>query len=80
MYIPPFFSYYYVKCIFLGCFRIGWESLKGREVVDRKAKRGDRDQNRGISNLKIAVVVAQDRNGQAIAQKNWNRPCKSRRN
>ncbi|MCD8508869.1 MAG: IS1595 family transposase [Bacillus sp. (in: Bacteria)] len=46
------------------------ESLKGREVVDRKPKkRGGRDKKRGISNLKIAVVVAQDRNGQVIAQK-----------
>lgn len=46
------------------------ESLKVREVVDRKAKkRGGRDKERGISNLKIAVVVAQDRNGQAKAQK-----------
>ena len=46
------------------------ESLKGREVVDREPKkRGGRDKKRGISNLKIAVVVAQDRNGQVIAQK-----------
>ncbi|MBD3110437.1 IS1595 family transposase [Bacillus sp. AGMB 02131] len=46
------------------------ESLKGRNVIDRKPKkRGGRDKKRGISNLKIAVVVAQDRNGQVIAQK-----------
>lgn len=46
------------------------ESFKGREVVDRKPKkRGDRDEKRGISNLKIAVVVAQDHNGQVISQK-----------
>lgn len=46
------------------------ESLKGREVVDRKPKkRGGKDPKRGISNLKIAVVVAQDRNGNVIAQK-----------
>ncbi len=46
------------------------ESFKGREVVDRKPKkRGGRDKKRGISNLKIAVVVAQDRNGQVISQK-----------
>lgn len=46
------------------------ESLKGRRGLDRKSKkRGGRDKKRGISNLKIAVVVAQDRNGQVIAQK-----------
>ena len=46
------------------------ESFKGREVLDRKSKkRGGRDSKRGISNLKIAVVVAQDRNGQVIAKK-----------
>ncbi len=46
------------------------ESLKGRRGLDRKPKkRGGRDKKRGISNLKIAVVVAQDRNGQVIAQK-----------
>lgn len=46
------------------------ESLKGRKVVHRKPKeRGGRDKKRGISNLKIAVVVAQDRNGQVIAKK-----------
>lgn len=45
-------------------------SFKGREVIDRKAKkRGGRDEKRRIRNLKIAVVVAQDRNGKAIAQK-----------
>lgn len=46
------------------------EFLKGRRGLDRKLKkRGGRDKKRGISNLKIAVVVAQDRNGQVIAQK-----------
>lgn len=46
------------------------ESLKGRRGLDRKPKkRGGRDKKRGVSNLKIAVVVAQDRNGQVIAQK-----------
>ncbi len=46
------------------------KSLKGRRTLDRKPKkRGGRDKKRGISNLKIAVVVAQDRNGQVIAQK-----------
>lgn len=46
------------------------ESFKGHEVIDRKPKkRGGRDKKRGISNLKIAVVVAQDRNGKVIARK-----------
>jgi len=46
------------------------ESLKGRRTLDRKPKkRGGRDKKRAISNLKIAVVVAQDRYGQVIAQK-----------
>lgn len=47
------------------------ESLKGRrEITHRKAKkRGEKDKKRGISNLKIAVVVAQDRNGNMIARK-----------
>lgn len=47
------------------------ESLKGkREITHRKAKkRGEKDEKRGISNLKIAVVVAQDRNGSVIARK-----------
>ncbi|MGD7008482.1 IS1595 family transposase [Metabacillus sp. 84] len=46
------------------------ESLKGRKTLDREPKkRGERDKKRGISNLKIAVVVAQDRGGQVIAQK-----------
>ncbi len=46
------------------------ESLKGREITHRKAKkRGEKDKKRGISNLKIAVVVAQDRNGNIIARK-----------
>ena len=49
------------------------ESLKGRRTLDRKPKkRGGRDKLRGISNLRIAVVVAQDRNGQVIAQKAGN--------
>ncbi|WP_130609101.1 IS1595 family transposase [Cohnella abietis] len=47
------------------------ESLKGkREITHRKSKkRGEKDVKRGISNLKIAVVVAQDRNGNIIARK-----------
>jgi transposase-like protein len=46
------------------------ESMKGREVTHRKAKkRGEKDDKRGISNQKIAVVVAQDRNGNSIARK-----------
>ena len=47
------------------------ESLKGRrEITHRKAKkRGEKDNKRGISNLKIAVVVAQDRNGNMIPRK-----------
>ncbi|MDM5221098.1 IS1595 family transposase [Peribacillus sp. NJ11] len=47
------------------------ESLKGRrEINHRKAKkRGEKDKKRGISNLKVAVVVAQDRNGNMIARK-----------
>ena len=45
------------------------ESMKGREITHRKAKkRGEKDKKRGISNLKIAVVVAQDRNGSVIAR------------
>lgn len=37
--------------------------MKGREVTHRKPKkRKTLDDKRGISNLKIAVVVAQDRN------------------
>ena len=44
--------------------------MKGREVTHRKPKkRGEKDKKRGISNLKIAVVVAQDRNGSVIARK-----------
>ncbi len=40
------------------------ESFKGRKVESREPKeRGGRDPKRGISGLKIAVVVAQDRNG-----------------
>jgi transposase-like protein len=46
------------------------ESMKGREITHRKAKkRGEKDEKRGISNQKIAVVVAQDRNGNAVARK-----------
>ncbi|MBA9024728.1 hypothetical protein HNP81_000010 [Peribacillus huizhouensis] len=46
------------------------ESMKGREVTHRKAKkRGEKGEKRGISNLKIVVVVAQDRNGSVIARK-----------
>lgn len=46
------------------------ESMKGREITHRKSKkRGEKDEKRGISNLKIAVVVAQDRNGSVIARK-----------
>lgn len=46
------------------------ESLKGRDITHRKPKkRGEKDEKRGISNLKIAVVVAQDRNGSVIARK-----------
>ena len=46
------------------------ESMKGQEITHRKAKkRGEKDKKRGISNLKIAVVVAQDRNGNMIARK-----------
>jgi transposase-like protein len=46
------------------------ESFKGRKVEDREPKeRGGRDPKRGISGLKIAVVVAQDRNGQVVVQK-----------
>lgn len=47
------------------------ESMKGkREITHRDAKeRGGIDQKRGISNLKIAVVVAQDRNGAVVARK-----------
>ena len=47
------------------------ESLKGRrEITHRKSKkRGEKDTKRGISNQKIAVVVAQDRNGNMIARK-----------
>ena len=47
------------------------ESLKGqRTITHRKSKkRGEKDKKRGISNLKIAVVVAQDRNSNVIARK-----------
>jgi len=46
------------------------ESMKGSEIIHRKPKkRGEKDEKRGISNLKITVVVAQDRNGSVIARK-----------
>ncbi|MDR6999110.1 IS1595 family transposase [Neobacillus niacini] len=46
------------------------ESMKGREVTHREPKkRATKDEKRGISDLKIAVVVAQDRNGNSIARK-----------
>ena len=47
------------------------ESLKGkREITHRKPKkRGEKDEERSISNLKIAVVVAQDRIGNIVARK-----------
>ena len=45
------------------------ESLKGRKFTHRKAKeRGEKDEKRGISNLKIAVVVALDRTGNVLAK------------
>jgi len=47
------------------------ESMKGkRKITHREPKeRGGKDQKRGISKLKIAVVVAQDRNGNVVARK-----------
>ncbi|MRX72205.1 IS1595 family transposase [Bacillus lacus] len=46
------------------------ESMKGKEVTHRKPKkRKTPDEKRGISDLKIAVVVAQDRNNNIIALK-----------
>jgi transposase-like protein len=46
------------------------ESLKGCEITHRKPKkRATKDKKRGISDDKIAVVVAQDRNGNIIARK-----------
>lgn len=46
------------------------ESMKGRKVTHREPKkRATKDEKRGISDLKIAVVVAQDRNGKSIARK-----------
>lgn len=40
------------------------------EITHRKAKkRGEKDKKRGISNLKIAVVVAKDRTGNMVARK-----------
>jgi transposase-like protein len=49
------------------------ESMKGRKIFHRGAKeRGGRDSKRGISNLKIAVVVAQDRHGNVVARKAEN--------
>lgn len=45
------------------------ESLKGRQFTHRKPKkRGEKDEKRGISNLKIAVVVALDRTGNIFAR------------
>lgn len=38
-------------------------------VYRKPKKRGGKDEKLGISNLKIAVVVAQDCNGQVIAKK-----------
>lgn len=39
-------------------------------ITHRKAKkRGEKDEKRGISNLKMAVVVAQNRNGSVITRK-----------
>jgi len=44
--------------------------MKGAEVTHRKAKkRATKDEKRGISDLKIAFVVAQDRNENIIARK-----------
>jgi hypothetical protein len=45
--------------------------MKGKRNIDHRKpkKRGGRDKEIGISNLKIAVVVAQDRNGNSIARK-----------
>lgn len=44
--------------------------MRGQEVTHRKAKKhGEKDEKRGICNLKIAVVVAQDRNDSVIARK-----------
>ena len=47
------------------------ESMKGkRKITHREPKeRGGKDKKRGISKLKIAVVVAQDRNGNVVARK-----------
>lgn len=46
------------------------ESMKGREVTHRKAKkRATKDEKRGISDLKIAVVFAQDCNHNIVALK-----------
>lgn len=45
------------------------ESFKGRRITHRKPKkRGEKDEKRGISNQKIAVIVAQDRNNNIIAK------------
>lgn len=45
------------------------ESLKGRQFTHRKPKkRGEEDEKRGISNLKITVVVALDRTGNIFAR------------
>ena len=45
------------------------ETFFRESMKDRAKKRGEKDKRRGISNLKIAVVVAQDRNGRVIARK-----------
>jgi len=43
--------------------------MKGNEITQMKAKKhGEKDEKRRISNLKIAVVVAQNRNGSVIAR------------
>lgn len=47
--------------------------MKGRKIFHREAKkRGGRNYLRGISNLKIAIVVAQDRNGNVVVRKAGN--------
>ncbi|SHR48938.1 Transposase and inactivated derivatives [Mycobacteroides abscessus subsp. abscessus] len=49
------------------------ESYKGCDVTHREPKkRATKDEKRGISALKIAVVVTQDRNGNIIARKAGN--------
>lgn len=59
--------------LFLGSFN-SFLTLKKEGTVRLlkkrgQKKRGEKDKKRGISNLKIAVVVAQDRNGSVIARK-----------